>query len=410
MPRCLSTLREAFETYVAAGITAPRTRRSYQDALTHWERNTTNPAVNTIDDTVVAEFRARLINRELGPATINKIWRTLRPIVRRLGPKHPAHPERVGLLDREPYFAPLQTTRRQPRIVGSVEFESLYDACSVAEWPQDLDAVELWRAALLAWRETGARCWEVWGETEGCGWLWENLSHAGTRRRLPGRGWIRSRRNAIRFHSGTRRGWTTVELSKRLKAHLDALWHAGRRIFPATKCRSDFYDQWRCIVDRAAETVPSVRGLMPDDLRTRTPTKLVWTLRTIAAPRPAHAQPAPPDVPRRKRKRSRRSAVRRRAAAKSGCAPTVATVPPAAHPLPARNNGPRCRVCGGDMIIGGKEPGRIEWFCKAAMQRTEPFGSAADKPRAEHWQRAKFIQTVSQEMSARRGDGSSANS
>src|SRR5262249_48083601 len=77
------TLREAFNEYLRPSVPKKSTLAEYKTSLRHWERNSQDPPVGSIDTAVMGCFLAELENRGLGAETRAKIGRHLRAILRR---------------------------------------------------------------------------------------------------------------------------------------------------------------------------------------------------------------------------------------------------------------------------------------------------------------------------------------
>ncbi len=185
------TLREAFGEFLRPSLTGRRaeaTLRQYHTALSHWERFCSGGGepdserastastratlsggklgksvgiddVRKITDAMLDAWACEMRNAGLSADTINKTWRFLRAILRRIGPRESRNPKAVGLIDRVPAMEPVsgdEATDGQASIFSKSQLAALYQACDVAEWPRRSPALA-WRTYLVLSACLGAR-------------------------------------------------------------------------------------------------------------------------------------------------------------------------------------------------------------------------------------------------------------
>lgn len=157
------TLRDAFTRFYEPELRATGAAREtvsmYRGALNHWERVTEDPPLASIGNETLADFRDRCLAEGLRPPTVNKLWRAIRAVLRRVGPQQYRNPAGLGLIDRIPHLRQLPEPRAWPRIATLEELDLLYEACSSGTWPEcEIPAAGWWRAALVLFYNCGLRC------------------------------------------------------------------------------------------------------------------------------------------------------------------------------------------------------------------------------------------------------------
>lgn len=131
------------------GRVSRKTLDTYREVLAAWQRHTDDPPIGRINNATLAKFRdAYAAGRS--PATVNRAWRHLRAIFRRLGPAETGNPLGESILSRTPYMAPLREQRRIPRMVSNADLDAVYRAAGSMSWPAFADAppADWWRAWL----------------------------------------------------------------------------------------------------------------------------------------------------------------------------------------------------------------------------------------------------------------------
>ncbi len=204
------SLRVAFETFLLPSLDrsrASKTTSSYFTSLGHWEafhrlRGSTNstpalevgengyldPPIYQISDEMLNEFGEWLMvetcpsppaplpeagrgetvsdggGAGLSVATADKVWKNLRAILRRVGPRESRNPKAVGILDRVPTMDPVSDLADPDRLTigeGAVdvtddELGAIYEACEIATWPGECSVMQ-WRTYLVILAVMGPR-------------------------------------------------------------------------------------------------------------------------------------------------------------------------------------------------------------------------------------------------------------
>lgn len=276
------TLREAWEQFFRSEMERGRAANTISGdltALNHWERRTTNPALNLISDETLSEFRESLLAGEASKAkewthpplamrTVAKTWRTLRKILLRVGPRMAGNPRGRSLIDVIPHMelgAAGKIARK--RMVSLDEVDRLYEAFGAATWPvlPLVPPAMFWRAALSIWWVYGHRTQDV-VSTVGvasdltqtpplnAGLLWSSICRD---RRCPDPdiqalspwGWIDFTPRKTQRTSGVS---LMLPLHELVAKHLD--WLRGNdtnRVFNNARCQRAFYGEWRAARARA---------------------------------------------------------------------------------------------------------------------------------------------------------------
>lgn len=204
-PESPLTMREAFGRYLRPSLSGRRanaTLRQYETAIRHWERfcteggETESESASTmstratlpggghaidrgiddcgrITDVMLDAWAMHLHNGGLSADTINKTWRYLRAILRRIGPRESRNPKAIGLIDRVPAMEPIteldNDSDGQAVILSKSQLEALYNACDVATWPATAPALA-WRVFLVLSACLGARV------EDAAGFDWSHIS------------------------------------------------------------------------------------------------------------------------------------------------------------------------------------------------------------------------------------------
>lgn len=179
------TVREAFFRFVVPELSENKrgTRAAYEQSVRDWERHVPeNPPIGEVTNALLAKLRASLLAQGYSPATINRIWRGLRRIFRRVGPQVYGNPMGEGLLERVPHMRPVPQVYRRPRVVSFGELDALYAACPAAPVPSLLqfrreERTWLWRALLVVAYNLGPRFADLFALTP------ENVDWRGARLR-----------------------------------------------------------------------------------------------------------------------------------------------------------------------------------------------------------------------------------
>ncbi len=192
------TLRVAYETYLLPSMRrtkADKTTSSYYTSLGHWEafhrsaieetgeRGSTtstpahagskktyaDPPIHQITDELLNEFGEWLMADEppspdLSIGTADKVWKNVRAILRRVGPRESGNPKAVGILDRVPTMDPMSDLADESKLDGGdgvadvtdEELSAIYQACEIASWPSQCAALQ-WRTYLVLLAVVGPR-------------------------------------------------------------------------------------------------------------------------------------------------------------------------------------------------------------------------------------------------------------
>lgn len=227
------TLRAAFEQYLLPDQdeNSPGTLAAYRQALTHWEKHTSNPDVRRIDSDQLRDWKSAFRQAGASPALIGKAWRHLRAILRRIGPPQAGNPHGSGLIDRVPYVRLPRVPTKIPRVVSHEELDRLYEACHVAKWPPSrqtgLSAATLFRAALVLAYNYGPRTQDLWSLP------WTAVH------------WIDRRLCFVARKTAKLQG---LPFNAAVEAALRSIHRPQRAtLFHPTRCNSQFYREWAAI-------------------------------------------------------------------------------------------------------------------------------------------------------------------
>jgi integrase len=271
------TLRQAFDRYFAPNLTAPGrslgTLSAYRNLVGLWEKFTADPRIGSITSALLADFRKRLEADEYAPATVAKLGRHLRALLRRLGPATDGNPQGLGILETVPYLESPRVGRSAPRTASLDEIDRLYDACRVAVWPHipDVPAPAFWRALVCAFYNLGPRSWELLhdGSDERAGFLWANYQP-----------YVRSATGtplwSIAFLQRKTGNSLLLPVHPVLTAHLESVRTDRRAMFPVTLAHGSVYNQWRAIKSTAGVGVEGAPDLDFHDLRRTCQSEWDW--------------------------------------------------------------------------------------------------------------------------------------
>lgn len=159
MPSVRSTLREFFESfYLPVVLERPQGRNleGYRRALDLWERLTTNPALEEISATVLAQFKASLAShkwrgRGLHENTQRKHLCHVQWILDRAGPRSRNARDAAGLLTEVPWTRPPRPRRVPYRPHALPEqIAGVYRVADQARFPlvAGVESGDLWRALI----------------------------------------------------------------------------------------------------------------------------------------------------------------------------------------------------------------------------------------------------------------------
>ena len=239
------TLRKIFELYyrpelIEEGRTT--TAASYETAISRWERHSANLPVDQIDNASLEGFRRAVLAAGLRPATFNLTWRSIRALLRRLGPQHDRNPRGLSILDRIPYVKLAPEDFEFPRVATSEELSALYDACEHACWPSTvLPPREFWRTAIVIAYNVGARRRDIFDlRTED----------------------VDFEKRTIRFRARKTRRRQCIPLNDTTITHLKAVWSERENLFPGNhgiaraSTTNRMRIEWRRLLQRAGIKPP----------------------------------------------------------------------------------------------------------------------------------------------------------
>lgn len=202
------SLRQAYESYLLPSLDrrrAPKTTSSYRTSLGHWElfhqcrtggegengstdstpvakspnQNHPAPPVCQITDRMLNEFGEWLMADEttqrpdglnvgglgLSLGTAEKVWKNIRAILRRIGPRESGNPRAAEIIDRVPAMDPLHELRGGASEddlsdgaadITDDQLDRLYWACEIATWPDESAALQ-WQTYLVILSMMGPR-------------------------------------------------------------------------------------------------------------------------------------------------------------------------------------------------------------------------------------------------------------
>ncbi|GAB4135583.1 MAG: hypothetical protein Tsb009_01960 [Planctomycetaceae bacterium] len=226
-------LRQAFEKHYDFSELKAGTIAHMNAALKYWATVTENPPVGEITDETMAKFRAGGEDYGIVNRTVNGYWRSIRAILRRLGPAFTGNPTGLGIIDRVPYMKPLKVSRKLPRRVSLDELSKFYIACNIARSPKmaDCPPAEFWRALIVLAYFTGLRK----GDLFQLRWSDFNL-----------------RDKEIHFTAEKTGKEAIYPLHDVAIEHVQRIRTGCERLFPTTIQRGgDYTKHWREILDRA---------------------------------------------------------------------------------------------------------------------------------------------------------------
>ena len=229
-PQSVLTLRACFERYMRNEFLSSQsgTVSAYCTALNHWERHTANPDVSAVTKQTIRQFRDGMLATGLSNDTINKNWRHLRAVFRRIGPWESGNPQAEEIIDRPPHMKALPSRQKIPQVIDTDVINRIYRACDIAEWPNrsEVSPPILWRCALVLYCNYGMRTFDCWGLT------WENIDWS---------------LNRLTFVMKKTKRTIELPLNEVVRTHLRTVQENSPQLFPVTKDRGDLYNQWHTI-------------------------------------------------------------------------------------------------------------------------------------------------------------------
>lgn len=248
-----ASLRACFEAYVLPELDerATSTLIEYETTLCHWERLAGDPPVGSIDRAVLKMFRTKLFEtkyrrgngpkRSRSPATVNKVFRTLKAMITPLWPADRHNPGGRGLVPFCKFPEPLATCKSLPFVYSRKDLTALYLAAEACATPKQqrmspLHNPSVWRAAMVLALNTGPRTWDLfslkWSDVR-----WDDFRFG-------------SVFFAARKTAKVQRPPLNRCASTHLK-HLQSLALDSERVFPGFAKGKAFYDAWGRICAKA---------------------------------------------------------------------------------------------------------------------------------------------------------------
>jgi integrase len=146
------TLPEAFEKHYDQSELMPNTLEKYRDHLKKWVMHTGNPAIGSIEDVTFDRFKKALVDSGLAPASVNSAIKSIRAMLRRLGPRDARNPGARAILEHVPYTRRCRETHALPRRLTLDEMNAFYAACQIMTVPRwDGGPPAWWWQALCVW-------------------------------------------------------------------------------------------------------------------------------------------------------------------------------------------------------------------------------------------------------------------
>ncbi len=259
------TLREAFDLFIFPGLDRRKsgTVDVYRNAIKHWETHSENVPLIEINQPILQEFMSRLAPVLPSRATIRKIGRQIRAILRRCGPAEYGNPQGRGVIPKVPYFEMPKAPKSTPRVASHQELDTLYESCRVASWPKlpGIAPSTFWRAVLVCGYNLGPRSWELFCADQrstdpdhphsSLGWRWSHVDLL---------------EETVCYWQEKCQAELYRPLHPCVVAHLRAIEGEREAVFPATRARSQVYDQWGRIKCAAGIGVEDASGAQTRDL------------------------------------------------------------------------------------------------------------------------------------------------
>ncbi len=271
------SLRQAYCEFLLPTLNhrSRKTLTSYNTMLDHWDAfvaqrriTTSNPALQTtpeayaychvsqIDDAMLDAFgRWLMADKPAGASLVASSAETyakkIRAVLRKLGRREAGNPRGAGMLESVPAMAPISDLAAGDVSTETVDLSDddigrIYEACSVAQWPTDANAVLQWQTYVVILAMLGPRV------NDGAALTLANFPPAAkSPMRLSKRehehGWL----DYVQSKTGKR---VIVPLPRVVRAHVSAIAkHAvGDRMFGWLHAdQRPFRAEWQRIVDQA---------------------------------------------------------------------------------------------------------------------------------------------------------------
>ncbi|MBA4030859.1 MAG: integrase [Planctomyces sp.] len=245
-----STLRQVYRIHIYRDLEVGEDALSdYNHVINLWEKLALDRAVGKIDREAVKDFRSRLSNqlidkgttreRKRSPATVNKLMRVFKALVRRMWPKDSRNPDGLGLVEYFRFPKPVSEPRNllERFTFSRPQLSNLYNACIHAKPIKShrhshLYNPLLWQTALVLSLNCGPRTWDLFALK------WANVDFS------------KYRFGAVTFTAEKTDKTQTIPLNKVAAIHLravKALSLDATLIFPSFKKNKTFYRCWKNI-------------------------------------------------------------------------------------------------------------------------------------------------------------------
>lgn len=256
-----STLRQVFRLHIKDDLEVGESAfGDYNTVITLWEELQKDYPVGEINKALVKEFRTRVScqkidvgterERKRSPATVNKLMRVFKALVRRMWPKDSHNPEGLGLVDYFEFPGPLSEPANllQKFTFSRKDLSALYRA-SVHAKPvkshrrSHLYNALLWQCSLVLSLNCGPRTWDLFSLD------WDNIV------------WDEFKYGALVFCAKKTEKAQRIPLNQVASIHLKAVRALKLdpvKIFPGFKKNKTFYSCWKNIC-RAAD-LESMKG------------------------------------------------------------------------------------------------------------------------------------------------------
>lgn len=244
------TLREIYDSHLLPSLRQRKaaTRQGYLDALSHWERITHNPPVQQIDADLMLRFQQALIPGR-SAQTVNKIMRTLHPLIVRTWPREMRNLSGLGLCELFAWPTALPVEETEPRVYSAAEVDALYAAAEVATWPHvpGIPAPRVWQTMMVCHYTAGPRTYDLGG------WEWEKIR------------WDEFEFGSVSFVAKKRTKLHRLPLHEVAAAHLRSIEGDWTQVFPGFRRsnKSNIAKHWKRICAAAG-----VVGVMEDFRKT----------------------------------------------------------------------------------------------------------------------------------------------
>lgn len=129
------TLRKAYERFYHVQDLGRQTRCQMRSAIRAWERLTGNPPLSKVDNATAETFRAGAIEEGLAPETVKYYWKSIRSILRRVGPVTDGNPWALEIIPRVPAMRPVVIPFKRPPRLTMEELSRIYLAARHMDKP-----------------------------------------------------------------------------------------------------------------------------------------------------------------------------------------------------------------------------------------------------------------------------------